>query len=412
MLLREHSLTRAARTLNVTQPALSKTLARLRRYFDDPLFVRVALRMEPTPKALELQAPVRAILERMRSLRSEHVSFDPRTSHRTFNFCVVDAGLIKLLPPLVDRLLDEAPNVRLRVLQLEAQHLEPWLESGKLDFAMGSFPSLTKGIRRQPLWVERYVSVARRSHPRLGASRRCAPSRPRSTCWSRSREAATRISWRNGRWRARSLPENIICRIPMFIGAAIVAKHTDAVATLPLSVAAVLAKDLDLQVITPPIKLPKIDIYQYWHDRFTAIPAINGSGRSSSRCSGSHDGAALRLSAPPGRARQLQCDLRSKRAPLRQQLVAGDHRHHQAARGFDHHDAVVELHEFMALHERDLAGHAGRQVLHGHPARQRIRERGRRHVRDRRVGDAHHALVDAAALLVAERELRGALRAG
>ena len=84
---------------------MSKTLARLRRYFGDPLFVRVALRMEPTPKALQLQAPIRAILERMRSLRSEHVSFDPRTSHRTFNFCVVDAGLIKLLPPLVDRLL-------------------------------------------------------------------------------------------------------------------------------------------------------------------------------------------------------------------------------------------------------------------------------------------------------------------
>jgi DNA-binding transcriptional LysR family regulator len=56
VLLREHSLTRAARTLNVTQPALSKTLARLRRYFGDPLFVRVALRMEPTPKALQLQA--------------------------------------------------------------------------------------------------------------------------------------------------------------------------------------------------------------------------------------------------------------------------------------------------------------------------------------------------------------------
>jgi DNA-binding transcriptional LysR family regulator len=67
-------------------------------------------------------------------------------------------------------------------------------------------------------------------------------------------------------------PENIICRIPMFIGAAIVAKQTDAVATLPLSVATVLAKDLDLQVITPPVKLPRIDIYQYWHDRLHRDP--------------------------------------------------------------------------------------------------------------------------------------------
>jgi len=272
VLLREHSLTRAARTLDVTQPALSKTLGRLRRYFDDPLFVRVALRMEPTPKALQLQAPVRAILERMRALRTEHVPFDPRTSHRTFNFCVVDAGLIKLLPPLVDRLLREAPNVRLRVLQLDAQHLEPWLESGKLDFAMGSFASLTKGIRRQPLWVERYVSVARKSHPRIG-------SEPTARAFAAEKHVLVSIS---GSGHAHQMAEraleaavpveNIICRIPMFIGAAVVAKHTDAIATLPLSVATVLAKDLDLQVITPPLRLPKIDIYQYWHGRFRRAP--------------------------------------------------------------------------------------------------------------------------------------------
>ena len=272
VLLREHSLTRAARTLNVTQPALSKTLARLRRYFDDPLFVRVSLRMEPTPKALQLQAPVRAILERVQSLRSEHVSFHPRTSDRTFNFCVVDAGLLKLLPPLVDRLLEEAPNVRLQVLQLDAQHLEPWLESGKLDFAMGSFGSLTKQIRRQPLWVERYVSVARKGHPRIGAE-------PSARAFAAEKHVLVSIpgSGHAHQTAERALeaaipPANIICRIPMFIGAAVVAKHTDAVATLPLSIAAVLAKDLDLQVITPPIKLPKIDIYQYWHERFHRDP--------------------------------------------------------------------------------------------------------------------------------------------
>ena len=169
VLLREHSLTRAAHELDVTQPALSKTLAQLRRYFDDPLFVRVALRMAPTPKALQLQGPVRAILERAASLRNEHLAFDPRTSHRTFNFCVVDAGLLKLLPPLVNRLLTEAPNVRLHVHQLERIHLERWLESGKLDFAMGSFPSMPKSIRCQQLWVEQYVSLARRRHPRMSS---------------------------------------------------------------------------------------------------------------------------------------------------------------------------------------------------------------------------------------------------
>jgi len=272
VLLREHSLTRAARELDVTQPALSKTLARLRRYFDDPLFVRVALRMEPTPKALQLQAPVRAILDQMRSLRSEHVSFDPRISHRTFTFCVVDAGLIKLLPPLVDRLMTDAPNVRLHVLQLEAAHLEPWLESGKLDFAMGSFPSLTKGIRRQPLWAERYVSVVRRGHPRIASD-------PTLRAFAAEKHVLVSIAGSGHahqimeRELEAAIPrENVICRIPMFIGAAVLAKHTDAVATLPLSIATVLAEDLDLQIIRPPIRLPKIDIFQYWHDRFHRDP--------------------------------------------------------------------------------------------------------------------------------------------
>ena len=272
-LLREHSLTRAARALDLTQPALSKTLAQLRRYFDDPLFVRVALRMEPTPKALQLQAPVRAILERAASLRAEHAAFEPATSQRTFNFCVVDAGLLKLLPPLVERLLREAPGVRLNVAQLEPAHLERWLESGKLDFAMGSFPSMPKGIRRQPLWVERYVSVARRGHPRLSRE-------PTLRAFAAEKHVMVSIAGSGHaheimqRALEAAIPrDNVVCRIPIFTGAAILAKHTDAIATLPLSVATVLAADLDLQIITPPIKLPKIDISQYWHSRFHNDPA-------------------------------------------------------------------------------------------------------------------------------------------
>ena len=62
--------------------------------------------------------------------------------------------------------------------------------------------------------------------------------------------------------------ENIICRVPIFIAAAVIAKHTNAIATLPLSIATVLADDLNLEILRPPIKLPKIEIFQYWHNRF------------------------------------------------------------------------------------------------------------------------------------------------
>jgi DNA-binding transcriptional LysR family regulator len=272
VLLREHSLTRAAKVLDVTQPALSKTLARLRRYFTDPLFVRAGLRMAPTAKALALEGSIDAILERVRALRAEHVAFDPAVSSRTFSFCVVDAGVIKLLPPLVKFLLKQAPRVRLRTVQLDAQQLEPWLASGNLDFAMGSFPGLTKAVRRQLLWTESYVGVVRRGHPRLGR-------RPTLAAFRAERHVLVSAL---GTGHAHALaeralesaidPDHIVCRVPMFIGAAVLAKHTDAVATLPRSIATVLARDLDLTIIQPPIRLPTIDIHQYWHDRFHREP--------------------------------------------------------------------------------------------------------------------------------------------
>ena len=137
---------------------------------------------------------------------------------------------------------------------------------------MGSFPYLTKGIRRQPLWIERYVSVVRKGHPRLSAE-------PSLKAFAAEKHVLVSTF---GTGHAHQLAEraveaaipaeNIICRVPIFLAASIIAKHSDAVATLPLSIATVLAEDLDLAVITPPIKLPKIEISQYWHERFHREP--------------------------------------------------------------------------------------------------------------------------------------------
>src|SRR2546430_16099886 len=84
VLFRERSPTPAAETRHTQQPALSKTLARLRRYFNDPLFVCVSLHMDPTAKALELEKPVRALLDGMQRLRREHARLDPGQSNATF----------------------------------------------------------------------------------------------------------------------------------------------------------------------------------------------------------------------------------------------------------------------------------------------------------------------------------------
>jgi DNA-binding transcriptional LysR family regulator len=272
VLLRERNLTRAAAVLGVAQPALSKTLAKLRRYFADPLFVRAGHRMEPTAKALDLAPAVHSLLDDATMLRARHRPFDPATSTRTFSFSVVDSGLVRLLPRLLSHLEAHAPGVRLRVTPIEFEALEAALEAGRLDFAMGSFRSRSKRIRRQTLWSVAYVSVVRRDHPRLGA-------RPSLAAFGAERHVlvSTAGTGHEHQLVERALeralrPEQIVCRVPTFIAAAYAASRTDVVATLPAGIAAELGDAFNLRAFASPMRLPRIDVSQHWHERFHREP--------------------------------------------------------------------------------------------------------------------------------------------
>ena len=136
----------------------------------------------------------------------------------------------------------EAPNVRLRVVQLDGEHLESWLEIRHDRFCHGLFPTLMEGNSPTISLGGRNVSVVNRGHPRLSSN----PS---------LREFAAEnhvLVSTLGTGHAHKLAEraveaaipaqNIICRVPIFIAAAVIAKHTNAIATLPMSIAAVLLK--------------------------------------------------------------------------------------------------------------------------------------------------------------------------
>ena len=161
--------------------------------------------------------------------------------------------------------------MRLRAMQLDAQHLEPWLESGKLDFAMGSFPALTKGCAGSGCGPSA-MSASRVTAIRASAARRRSRAfrAEKHVLVSRSAPvtpiAGRTRARRRGRGRQHRLP-----RPPVHRRGGL-AQHSDAVATLPRSVATILADDLGLAIVDPPIRLPRIDIYQYWHDRFHREP--------------------------------------------------------------------------------------------------------------------------------------------
>lgn len=267
-LLREQSLTRGAEVLNVTQPALSKTLARLREHFEDPLFIRVAFQMKPTAKALGLASQIQNILREIARLKCEQLPFSPGTSCRHFKFVGPDVAAVVLLPPILKQMRVLAPGVLLSAVQLNGEHLHDWLESGETDLAAGDYPFLVQGIKRQRLFSTRHVSLVRKCHPRLAelASLSVFIEENHVLVNTRDMRFNTRI--------AENALEQVIptrrvaARVPGFATAALLAKHIDAIVTLPKPIAMIMACELNLATFEPPVKLPHTEVYQYWHERY------------------------------------------------------------------------------------------------------------------------------------------------
>lgn len=272
-MLKEPSLTQVAYSLNTTQPNVSKTLARLRAYFRDPLFVRVGTRMHPTPRALQVAEAVRGLLELSEELASPAEAFRPGSSQREFRLLLTDVGMIHLLPPILHRVEESAPSARLVVLDMDSRQLENKLESGDADVAIGAFSRASHGLRRQWLYSDYYVGVARRQHPRLEQLRsragfvgeRHVVIRP-STSGHAVHEVGAQAS-------EEQIPTDRIClRVPSFAAVAAVVMQTDAIGTMPAQLAATLAPKLGLVTFPTPYPTPAVEIAQFWHERYQRDP--------------------------------------------------------------------------------------------------------------------------------------------
>jgi DNA-binding transcriptional LysR family regulator len=161
----ERSLTRAAEVLNVTQPAVSNALARLRAAFGDPLFERSRRGVAPTPAAQALIGPVRDALTRLRAGMDQQARFAAATSTRAFNISMRgDTGASALLPPLVRLAQREAPGVRFHVHQYDRAEIPHEMAASRLDFAIDT-PDLGRSeLDSTPILTDRYVFVVRRGH--------------------------------------------------------------------------------------------------------------------------------------------------------------------------------------------------------------------------------------------------------
>jgi DNA-binding transcriptional LysR family regulator len=170
---RTRNVSRAAELLDLTQPAASQGLRRLRTLLHDPLFMRSAGGVQPTPRAQRLAAPVRQALATLEQALAEAAGFDPAHSVRTFRIHMSDIGESSFLPGLMVALRQRAPGVRVETQPLPREQVGEALDAGRIDFAFGFLP-MVKDMQHLRLLEDRYVVLLREGHPFTRKRRRGA----------------------------------------------------------------------------------------------------------------------------------------------------------------------------------------------------------------------------------------------
>jgi len=172
----EGSLTRAARNLSLTQPAVSNALRRLRETLGDELVQRSGQGMAPTPRARAIWPAVREALAQLQSSLIPN-EFVPAEANTSFVLAMSDASAAELIPVLTETLEKQAPRVTLRVVPLTTRDPRSMLDEEACDLAVGYFPSMladltarTQSGEPQPFFHQRlftgeYVCVMRKDHP-------------------------------------------------------------------------------------------------------------------------------------------------------------------------------------------------------------------------------------------------------
>jgi DNA-binding transcriptional LysR family regulator len=269
-LLAERNVSRAAVRLRLSQPAASALLARLRELFGDPLLLRSARGMLPTPRALELLGPVKRVLDEIDALVQPRSAFDPGSALHTFTLSASDYVEYALLPTLVDYLERKAPGVRLAVRPLDLQTVAKQMESGEVDLCITGLQNAPAGLHTQPLYTERMVSVVRRNHPGIGArltlEKFCSLEHilvsVRSSSFSARIDEALAALGRKRRARLA---------VPHFLLVPEIVARSDMISALPERLARGYATKL--RILEPPLEIPGFTVGQIWHERNQREPA-------------------------------------------------------------------------------------------------------------------------------------------
>lgn len=255
----KRNLTRVAEALSITQPAVSNALARMRRAFNDPLFVSTPSGMVPTPLAENIIGRVREALQLLEASVSEGDVFVPATSRRTFRLSMPDLTEAILLPALGEVLQQQAPSMSIESYFTPRSDVSSALATRKIDFAIDVPVIDDPQLHQVPLGSDRYACMLRHDHPSAGNTLSIDDYLALGHIQVSSRRQGSGLV--DAELKKLGKERQIQMRVQHYMVAPLVALRTNLALTAPIQ----LLQRHEARILELPFQLPKLEWHLYWH---------------------------------------------------------------------------------------------------------------------------------------------------
>lgn len=272
VLLRECNVTRSANKLNITQPAMSNGLKRLRDLLNDPLLVRTSEGMKPTEKALRLQPIVRKVLLELEEALQPESDFNETTSTRVFRIMASDYATSTVIPRLLNRLREQAPGITLDIMTPSDVTFHD-VEAGKIDMAINRFEELPQSFHQKSVWFDTFVCMMSSNNPvknhfdieaYLQAQHIWVSKTGFGIGVGMDPTDVQKLGWVDEALQALDHKRSIRVFTRSYHTAMHLALEQDLIATLPKKVAMINKKNPDLVILDPPFDIPEIELKMIW----------------------------------------------------------------------------------------------------------------------------------------------------
>lgn len=265
-LFSESQVSRAARRIGLSQPAMSMTLKRLRRVFGDQLFVRAGNMLVPTDKAVALRPLVERMLREMGDLKYAATNFDPTASNRSFTLILTDYIDAIIVPQLMRHLDSVGSQIKVKVVGPNPFRIGNVFSEREADVTVSYFPNAPDYLKTRKVMTDRMVCLVRRGHPALNADLNRDDFCRLDHISVEPGEATMYRSILDDELKKSGMERTVVLSKPDFLGVPFVLEQSDLVATLPMRLAKLFITRFNLEIFLPPIDLPEIAVAMMWHE--------------------------------------------------------------------------------------------------------------------------------------------------